>query len=248
MSASGILSLPEVDGSDKGNGEVGSRVNKGNGIRNGGNGYDVDILAATRYPNGGGVAIVSPSSKGFVSLEAKTELLRAGAGTVKARCSSYSFSLSEESSLSSSSASSSNTSSPPSSASSSPLLAPQYRDVSTADKLTEKIQRYLEENNINLLNQEARAVHPVLTWGESGLAVANGLLNLLKIMECQKISDHTAYHVFYDVEPTEVRKKSGQVGEAFKRQEKEEVARKWREVLKEATVLTGWELKNTLDG
>nr|GEU62424.1 protease Do-like 5, chloroplastic [Tanacetum cinerariifolium] len=103
-------------------------------------------------------------------------------------------------------------------------LALQYRDVSTADKLTEMIQRHLEENNINLLditglNQlvqqlnsflqqikirkvclpqqshnlvaritsdliynkiSTRAVHPVLTWGESGLAVVDGLINLLK--------------------------------------------------------------------
>nr|GFD42616.1 hypothetical protein [Tanacetum cinerariifolium] len=40
-----------------------------------------DILAATRYPNGGGVATVSPSSKGSVFSEAETELYRAGAGT-----------------------------------------------------------------------------------------------------------------------------------------------------------------------
>nr|GEZ86247.1 hypothetical protein [Tanacetum cinerariifolium] len=75
----------------------GSGVNIGNGIRNGGNGYDVDetgdsggvgmasnlstsdfegndigiygrtnILAVTRYADGGGVATVSPSSKGYV--------------------------------------------------------------------------------------------------------------------------------------------------------------------------------------
>nr|GEZ45096.1 hypothetical protein [Tanacetum cinerariifolium] len=46
-----------------------------------------DILVATRYLNGGGVATVSPSSKGFVSSEsseAKIELCRAGAGTVGA--------------------------------------------------------------------------------------------------------------------------------------------------------------------
>nr|GFB07661.1 hypothetical protein [Tanacetum cinerariifolium]GFB10146.1 hypothetical protein [Tanacetum cinerariifolium] len=147
MSASGIPSLQEVDGSNKGNGnnEVGSGignsggvpisgvldsgakinvdgaadlirtidslvrgsiigggggcsgVNIGNGIRNGGNGYDVgkiedsggvgmasnlstsdsegngigicgrtDILAVTRYADGGGVAAASPSSKGSV--------------------------------------------------------------------------------------------------------------------------------------------------------------------------------------
>nr|GFC45911.1 hypothetical protein [Tanacetum cinerariifolium] len=53
----------------------GSGVNIGNGIRSGGNIYDVsdtgdsggvDILAATRYPNGGGVAAISPSSKGSI--------------------------------------------------------------------------------------------------------------------------------------------------------------------------------------
>ncbi|GKE51977.1 Toll/interleukin-1 receptor domain-containing protein, partial [Tanacetum coccineum] len=38
---------------------------------------------------------------------------------------------------------------------------------------------------------------------------------LVQIMECHKMPDHTAYPVFYDVEPTEVRKQSGQVGEAF---------------------------------
>nr|GFD06194.1 hypothetical protein [Tanacetum cinerariifolium] len=43
MSASGILSLLEVDGINEGNGndEVGSGVNIGNDIRNGGNEYDV---------------------------------------------------------------------------------------------------------------------------------------------------------------------------------------------------------------
>ncbi|GKA10793.1 pre-rRNA-processing protein ESF2 [Tanacetum coccineum] len=38
------------------------------------------------------------------------------------------------------------------------------------------------DTNVKLLlpNLSARAVHPVLTWGESGLAVADGLPNLLK--------------------------------------------------------------------
>nr|GFC60046.1 hypothetical protein [Tanacetum cinerariifolium] len=145
MFASGILSLQEVDGSNKGNGNDvvgsgignsggvsiggvldhgarmnvdgaadlirtidalvrgsiigggGSGVNIGNGVRNGGNGYDVGatgdsggvgmasnfstsnskgngmgicgrtyILGVTRYADGGGVAAVSPSSKGYV--------------------------------------------------------------------------------------------------------------------------------------------------------------------------------------
>lgn len=32
-----------------------------------------------------------------------------------------------------------------------------------------------------LLEATARAVQPVLEWGESGVAVADGLLNLLKV-------------------------------------------------------------------
>ncbi|GJT80580.1 RNA-directed DNA polymerase, eukaryota, reverse transcriptase zinc-binding domain protein [Tanacetum coccineum] len=43
------------------------------------------------------------------------------------------------------------------------------------------------------------------------------LEELVKIMESHKMTDqHTAYHVFYDVEPTEVRKQSGVVAEKWK--------------------------------
>ncbi|PWA76663.1 disease resistance protein (TIR-NBS-LRR class) [Artemisia annua] len=71
---------------------------------------------------------------------------------------------------------------------------------------------------------------------------------LVEIIECQKTGEHTVYPVFFDVEPTQVRKQSGAVGEAFAKHEKEEAAGKWREALKEAADLAGWELKNTFDG
>ncbi|KAI3827246.1 hypothetical protein L1987_01318 [Smallanthus sonchifolius] len=71
---------------------------------------------------------------------------------------------------------------------------------------------------------------------------------LIKIMECQKTKDQTAYPVFYDVEPTEVRNQSGAVGEAFAKHVEKEGAGRWRDALKEAAGLAGWELKNTIDG
>ncbi|CAI9303504.1 unnamed protein product [Lactuca saligna] len=71
---------------------------------------------------------------------------------------------------------------------------------------------------------------------------------LVKIMECHKTTQHNVYPVFYDVEPTEVRKQSGAVGEAFAKHEKAEAAEKWREAMKEAADLAGLELKNTADG
>ncbi|CAI9284458.1 unnamed protein product [Lactuca saligna] len=70
---------------------------------------------------------------------------------------------------------------------------------------------------------------------------------LVKIMECHKTNEHTAYPVFYDVEPSEVRRQSGAVEKAFADHENEEAAEKWRGALKEAADLAGWELKNTAD-
>ncbi|GJR35290.1 Toll/interleukin-1 receptor domain-containing protein [Tanacetum coccineum] len=74
------------------------------------------------------------------------------------------------------------------------------------------------------------------------------LEELVKIMECRKGFGHTAYPVFYDVEPTEVRKQSGEVGVAFARHKKEKAARKWKEALKEASDLAGFELKSIANG
>ncbi|GJZ78672.1 Toll/interleukin-1 receptor domain-containing protein [Tanacetum coccineum] len=67
---------------------------------------------------------------------------------------------------------------------------------------------------------------------------------LVKIMECRKASEP----VFYDVEPTEVRKQSGPVGEGFKKHENKEATGKWRKALNEAGNLAGWESKNTANG
>ncbi|CAI9270837.1 unnamed protein product [Lactuca saligna] len=73
---------------------------------------------------------------------------------------------------------------------------------------------------------------------------------LVKIMNCHKTKDHTAYPVFYDVEPKEVRRQSGVVGEAFSKHENknEETTEKWRKAMTDAANLAGWVLKNTDDG
>ncbi|KAI3703573.1 hypothetical protein L1987_73755 [Smallanthus sonchifolius] len=75
------------------------------------------------------------------------------------------------------------------------------------------------------------------------------LNELVKIVECHRTTcEHAIYPIFYDVEPCEVRKLIGTVGQAFSKHEKEESAQKWREALKEVADLAGWELKNTFDG
>nr|GFA70460.1 Toll/interleukin-1 receptor (TIR) domain-containing protein [Tanacetum cinerariifolium] len=70
---------------------------------------------------------------------------------------------------------------------------------------------------------------------------------LVKIMECHK-TGQTAFPVFFDVEPTQVRKQSGAVKEAFSKHENKEAAGKWRDSMKEASNLSGWELKKIVNG
>ncbi|CAI9263863.1 unnamed protein product [Lactuca saligna] len=71
---------------------------------------------------------------------------------------------------------------------------------------------------------------------------------LVKIMECQKVIEQIAYPVFYDVDPSQVRKQLGPVGEAFSIHNNEGKVEKWREALREASNLAGWDLRNTADG
>ncbi|KAJ0954900.1 putative TIR domain, P-loop containing nucleoside triphosphate hydrolase [Helianthus annuus] len=76
------------------------------------------------------------------------------------------------------------------------------------------------------------------------------LNELLKIMECQKTNEQTAFPVFYDVDPSEVRKQTGSVGEAFAvHTDKNELeVGQWREALKEAASLSGWDVRKTANG
>ncbi|KAJ9551866.1 hypothetical protein OSB04_015911 [Centaurea solstitialis] len=74
------------------------------------------------------------------------------------------------------------------------------------------------------------------------------LEELVKIIECQKTAEQTAYPIFFDVEPSEVRKQNGEFGQVFAKHEKEEAVGRWRKALEEAANLAGWELKNTVDG
>ncbi|XP_076950250.1 uncharacterized protein LOC143623168 [Bidens hawaiensis] len=77
------------------------------------------------------------------------------------------------------------------------------------------------------------------------------LNELLKIMECHKTNGRIAFPVFYDVDTSDVRKQTGSVGEAFAKHKDNSngsEVRKWREALKEAANLSGWDLKNTADG
>ena len=69
---------------------------------------------------------------------------------------------------------------------------------------------------------------------------------LTKIVECrQKMKGLAIFPVFFDVEPTEVRKQEGSFREAFAKHEEAfkenlEKVKKWRDALKEVANISGW--------
>ncbi|KAL5575993.1 hypothetical protein UlMin_017692 [Ulmus minor] len=76
---------------------------------------------------------------------------------------------------------------------------------------------------------------------------------LVEIMKCRRTVRQIVVPIFYDVNPSDVRKQSGSFGEAFGKHEKSfasdlEWVSRWREALTEAVDLSGWDLRNTLNG
>ncbi|KAB2620583.1 protein suppressor of npr1-1 [Pyrus ussuriensis x Pyrus communis] len=75
---------------------------------------------------------------------------------------------------------------------------------------------------------------------------------LVVILECKRTtSDHVVVPVFYDVDPSDVRKQTGSVGRAFARSQKNQSPEKvegWRKALAKIADLAGRVLQNQADG
>ncbi|KAK9288968.1 hypothetical protein L1049_017439 [Liquidambar formosana] len=80
------------------------------------------------------------------------------------------------------------------------------------------------------------------------------LEELVKILECKETRGQTVLPIFYDVDPSEVRKQTGSFAKAFAKYEEEDFegkdkkVQRWRAALTEVANLSGWDLRNTADG
>ena len=76
---------------------------------------------------------------------------------------------------------------------------------------------------------------------------------LVKIIECRQKTHQVVLPIFYDTDPSDVRKQTGSYAKAFDEHEehfKEEMEKvnRWREALTQAGNLSGWGLNNETNG
>lgn len=75
---------------------------------------------------------------------------------------------------------------------------------------------------------------------------------LVKILDCRKRFNQVVLPIFYDVDPSQVRKQTGCFGEALAKHQERSIGAervdKWRAALTEAANLSGWDLRNVSDG
>ena len=75
------------------------------------------------------------------------------------------------------------------------------------------------------------------------------LEELAKIVRCMKVKDMTVLPIFYNVDPSDVRKQKGTFAQAFVEHEERfkenmKIVQTWRDALIEVANLSGWDLKD----
>ncbi|XP_022734198.1 TMV resistance protein N-like [Durio zibethinus] len=87
-----------------------------------------------------------------------------------------------------------------------------------------------------------------------GYAYSRWCLNeLVKIIECKETIEQIVIPIFYDVDPSEVRKQTGGYAKAFAEHEEHfeanmEMIKRWRTALSDAADLSGWNLQDAANG
>ncbi|KAL8252511.1 hypothetical protein R6Q59_036204 [Mikania micrantha] len=73
---------------------------------------------------------------------------------------------------------------------------------------------------------------------------------LAHIMKCKEENELIVIPIFYDVDPSDIRKQKGDFGKAFAQQEIENInkAQLWRNALVDASNIAGWEPKYIANG
>ncbi|GJS78683.1 Toll/interleukin-1 receptor domain-containing protein [Tanacetum coccineum] len=101
-----------------------------------------------------------------------------------------------------------------------------------------------------LLKAIQESSHAVIIFSKNYADSSWCLDELVHIMKCRADNGQIVMPVFYDVDPSDVRKQKGDFGKAFSKQLAENTTRAelWRKELVAASNISGWEPKNIANG
>nr|XP_028959031.1 TMV resistance protein N-like [Malus domestica] len=115
-------------------------------------------------------------------------------------------------------------------------------ELKKGEELTTEFERAIQGSKISIIVFSIRYANS--SWC---------LEELVKIMECRRTLGQIVLPIFYDVDPSHVRKQTDSFGQLFLEHIDEKKVERWKEerwrtALTEASNLSGWDLRNTLGG
>ncbi|XP_059669058.1 disease resistance protein RUN1-like [Cornus florida] len=130
-------------------------------------------------------------------------------------------------------------------------MALQHKGIHTF-KDDEKLQRGKSIPS-ELLKAIKESKFAIIIFSKNYASSSWCLDELVHIVECRNKVGQTILPIFYNVDPSQVRKQKGSFAEAFAKHEEnfgedKEKVQKWRAVLEEAANLSWWDLNDVADG
>ncbi|XP_059665561.1 disease resistance protein RUN1-like isoform X2 [Cornus florida] len=132
-----------------------------------------------------------------------------------------------------------------------------FRGEDTRKNFVHHLYVALQQKEKSISSQLLKAIKEskfaIIVFSENYATSSSCLDELVEIILCKNTIGLTVLPVFYDVDPSQVRKQKGSFGEAFVkheetfREDKEKVQR-WRAALTEAANLSGWDINNIANG
>ncbi|KAL3360073.1 hypothetical protein AABB24_016528, partial [Solanum stoloniferum] len=114
-------------------------------------------------------------------------------------------------------------------------------ELRKGDVISTELEKAIEESRV-----------AIVVFSENFASSSWCLDELVKILDCRAKLNQLVLPIFYDVDPSQVRKQTGSFGEALAKHKELSIGvqrvEKWRAALTEAANLSGWDLRNMADG
>ncbi|KAL3360027.1 hypothetical protein AABB24_016503, partial [Solanum stoloniferum] len=114
-------------------------------------------------------------------------------------------------------------------------------ELRKGDVISNKLDKAIEQSRI-----------AIVVFSKNYASSSWCLDELVKILDCKERLNQVVLPIFYDVDPSQVRRQTGSFDKALKKHKERLVGaermEKWKAALTEAADLSGWDLRNVADG